>query len=94
MVGHDYTHSTLDADGFEYITFMTEPPMIDCHGMRNARAIDIHIDHRKNITKVYSFRWVYGYPRECKLLKTLKDETITDSEVPMLLQKLGIEIIA
>ena len=90
--GYDYTHSNLGKDGEEYITFMIALEVLDKHGMRNGLAIDIHINHVKQTTTVYKFLWWHGYVKNVEHIKTLKDEIITDNEVPALMKELGIKV--
>lgn len=91
-VGYDYTHSNIGADGTDYITFMTEPERLDCHGMRCANAISITNNYRKNTATVSAFRWIHGYVKDNEIIKVLKEETISDNEVPALMKRLGITI--
>lgn len=90
MIGYDYTHSNIGKDGKEYIMFMIEPERLDSRGLRNGRAINISIDHKKQTTVICRFRWIGGIPHDFELIKRLKGEVITDSEIPDLMSKLGI----
>lgn len=93
MFGYNYTHSKIGTDGTEYISFLTQPERLDSNGLRLGKAIHIDIDHKKQTTKVFKFHWIRGCPRDFELVKVLKDEVITDSEVPELMRKLGIRCI-
>lgn len=92
MFGYGYMHSKIGSDGKDYITFMIEPEVVDSHGMRWARAVDITNDYKKNTAQISTFRWVQGVPSDWKIIKVLKEETVSDSEVPALMEKLGIVI--
>lgn len=92
VIGYDYTHSNIGADGKDYITFMIEPERLDSHGMRCARAVDITNDYKKNIARISTFQWIYGYVKNFEVIKILKEQTVSDIEVPVIMKKLGITI--
>lgn len=89
---YNYCHSNPDGNGIEYISFLVKKPMIDSHGLLNGRGIYITMDNKKQKTEVYSDVWVGGAPKKHQRLLTLKDEIITDIEVPALIRRLGIEV--
>ena len=90
--GYDYTHSEIGANGEAYITFMTRPKRLDNNGLRYGPAIYILNDHIKNCATVFQFRWQFGRPFGFEQIAVLKEETICDTEVPALMNKLGIII--
>ena len=90
--GFDYTHSAVDGNGAEYITFMLEPERLDGNGLRYGKAVHIDIDNKRQKTTVYTFDWVRGYPTNHKRLAELKDEIVVDAEIPSLMKRLGIEV--
>ena len=92
MIGYDYTHSGIDGNGNEYITFLLAPERLDKHGLRCGPAIHIGIDNKHSRTDVYKFHWISGAPRQFEHILTLKGETIADSEVPAIMDKVGISI--
>ena len=56
--GYDYTHSAVDGNGVEYISFMLEPERIDGNGLRYGKAVHIDIDNKRQKTMVYTFDWI------------------------------------
>lgn len=90
--GFDYTHSAVDGNGAEYITFMLEPERLDGNGLRYGKAVHIDIDNKRQKTTVYTFDWVRGCPTNHKRLAELKDEIVVDAEIPSLMKRLGIEV--
>lgn len=89
-IGYSYTHSKIDGNGHEYISFMTQPEALDECGMRCGKAVHIDIDHRRQKTTIFSYTWLHGAPRAWKTIATLNDETICEAEVPALMERLGI----
>ena len=89
---YDYTHSEMDASGKDYISFMTRPERLDNNGLRYGPAICIFNDYIKNCATVFQFRWQIGRPFGFEQIAVLKEETICDTEVPALMNKLGITI--
>ena len=92
MVGYDYTESKIGGDGRAYITFLTEPIRLDSNGLRHGNAVQISLSYAKECTEIYKFRWVSGVPHDFELVKRLKGEIIVPSEIPSLMEKLGINI--
>lgn len=62
------------------------------HGLLNGKGIYIRMDNKKQRTDVYKNTWVGGVPQNHECILTLKDEILTDIEVPALMQRLGIEV--
>ena len=91
-IGYNYTHSAVDGNGMEYITFMLEPERLDEHGLRCGKAVDIDIDNLKQKTTVYTFDWIRGAPANFKKVIELKDDVVGDVEIPGLMERLGIKI--
>lgn len=89
---YEYIHSAPDGNGVEYISFHIRKPQIDEHGLLNGEGIYIRIDNKRQRTDVYSDTWVGGAPKGHQHLLTLKDEIITDVEVPALMRRIGIEV--
>lgn len=89
---YGYTHSSIGADGIEYITFMTDRERLDSHGLRNGPAISIDLDHKHQRTTVYKFDWIGGAPHHYECICILKDEIICDDEVPSLMTRLGVKV--
>ena len=90
--GYDYTHSAVDGNGVEYISFMLEPERIDGNGLRYGKAVHIDIDNKKQKTTVYTFDWIRGGPANHEKIVERKDEVVGDVEVPDLMERLGIEV--
>ena len=90
--GYEYTHSGVDGNGYEYISFMLEPERVGENGLRYGKAVRIDIDNKRQKTTVSIFDWVRGCPRNFKTVCVLKDEIIGDVEVPGLMERLGIEV--
>lgn len=90
--GFDYTHSAVDGNGAEYITFMLEPERLDGNGLRCGKAVHIDIDNRRQKTTVYTFDWIRGGPANFKKIIELKDDIVGAAEVPSLMERLGIKI--
>ncbi len=91
-IGYDYTHSAVDGNGMEYITFLLEPERLDEHGLRCGKAVHIDIDNRRQKTTVYTFDWIRGGPANFKKIFELKDDIVGAVEVPSLMERLGIKI--
>ena len=91
-IGYDYTHSAVDGNGVEYITFMMEPEQLDGNGLRYGKAVHIDIDNKRQKTTVYTFGWIRGAPANHKKIAELKDEVVGDVEIPDLMERLGIEV--
>ena len=91
-IGYDYTHSAVDGNGMEYITFLLEPERLDEHGLRCGKAGHIDIDNRGQKTTVYTFDWIRGGPANFKKIIEFKDDIVGDVEVPSLMERLGIKI--
>ena len=90
--GYDYTHSAVDGNGVEYISFMLEPERIDGNGLRYGKAVPIDIDNKRQKTMVYTFDWIRGGPANHEKIVELKDEVVGDVEIPDLMERLGIEV--
>ena len=90
--GFDYTHSAVDGNGAEYITFMLEPERLDGNGLRYGKAVHIDIDNKRQKTTVYTFDWIRGGPANHEKIVELKDEVVGDVEIPNLMERLGIEV--
>lgn len=90
--GYDYTHSAVDGNGMEYISFMLEPERIDGNWLRYGKAVHIDIDNKRQKTTVYTFDWIRGGPANFKKIIELKDDIVGDVEVPSLMERLGIKI--
>lgn len=90
--GYDYTHSAVDGNGVEYISFMLEPERIDGNGLRYGKAVHIDIDNKRQKTMVYTFDWIRGGPANHEKIVELKDEVVGDVEIPDLMERLGIEV--
>ena len=78
--GYDYTHSAVDGNGVEYISFMLEPERIDGNGLRYGKAVHIDIDNKRQKTMVYTFDWIRGGPANHEKIVELKDEVVGDVE--------------
>lgn len=89
---YGYCHSNPDGNGMEYISFLVDRPLIDGYGLLNGKGIYIRMDNKKQRTDVYKNTWVGGVPQNHECILTLKDEILTDIEVPALMQRLGIEV--
>lgn len=74
--GYDYTHSAVDGNGVEYISFMLEPERIDGNGLRYGKAVHIDIDNKRQKTMVYTFDWIRGGPANHEKIVELKDEVV------------------
>lgn len=90
--GYDYTHSGIDGNGMEYITFLLDTERLDGNGLRWGKAVHIEIDNKRQKTSVYTFDWIHGAPANHKKIAELKDETVGDTEIPGLMERLGIEV--
>lgn len=90
--GYDYTHSAVDGNGMEYISFLLEPEKIDENGLRYGKAVHIDIDNRRQKSTVYTFDWIRGGPANHKRIAELKDEVVGDVEIPRLMERLGIGV--
>ena len=91
--GYDYTHSAVDGNGMEYISFLLEPERLDEYGLRYGKAVHIDIDNQRQKTTVYTFDWIHGGPANHKKIAELKDDIVGDVEIPGLMKRLGIEAI-
>lgn len=91
--GYDYTHSAVDGNGVEYISFMLEPERLERNELRYGKAVHIDIDNRRQKTTVYTFDWIHGAPANHKKIAELKDEVVGDVEIPSLMERLGIEVV-
>ena len=91
--GYDYTHSAVDGNGMEYISFLLEPERLDAHGLRVGQAVHIEIDNKRQKTTVFRFDWVRGAPANHRKIAELQDDVIGDAEVPGLTGRLGIRLI-
>lgn len=89
---YGYCHSEPDGNGMEYISFLVDSPLIDGYGLLNGKGIYIRIDNKKQRTEVYKNTWVGGAPQNHECILALKDEILTDIEIPELMQQLGIAI--
>ena len=90
--GYGYTHSAVDGNGVEYISFMLEPERCDGNGLRYGKAVNIDIDNKRQKTTVYTFDWIRGGPQNYKKIAELKDEVVGEVEIPSLMERLGIEV--
>lgn len=90
--GFDYTHSAVDGNGVEYITFMLEPERLDGNGLRYGKAVHIDIDNKRQKTTVYTFDWIRGGPANHEKIAELKDDVVGDVEISGLMERLGIEV--
>ena len=91
-IGYDYTHSAVDGNGLEYISFLLEPERLDGNGLRCGKAVHIDIDNRRQKSTVYTFDWIHGGPANHEKIAELKDEVVGDVEIPGLMDRLGIKI--
>ena len=91
-IGYDYTHSAVDGNGAEYITFMLGHERLDGNGLRYGKAVHIEIDNKRQKTTVYTFDWIRGAPANHKKIAELKDDVVGDAEIPSLMERLGIEV--
>lgn len=90
--GYDYTHSAVDGNGVEYISFMLKPERLDGNGLRYGKAVHIDIDNKRQKTTVYTFDWIRGAPANYKKIAELKDDVVGDAEIPSLMKRLGIDV--
>lgn len=91
--GYDYTHSAVDGNGVEYISFMLKPERLDGNGLRYGKAVHIDIDNKRQKTTAYTFDWIRGAPANYKKIAELKDDVVGDAEIPRLMKRLGIEVM-
>ena len=91
--GYDYTHSAVDGNGMESISFLLEPERLDAHGLRVGQAVHIEIDNKRQKTTVFRFDWLRGGPANHQKIAELQDNVIGDAEVPGLMERLGIRLI-
>ena len=92
MYGYQYSHSAPDGNGMEFISFMTAPPQLNENDLVKGMGIMILINNKRQTTEVYRCRWERGAPQVLRHLLTLNDEVLTDTEIPALMKRLGIEI--
>lgn len=92
IYGYDYTHSAVDGNGMEYISFLLEPERLDENGLRYGKAVHIDIDNKRQKSTVYIFDWMRGGPANHKMIAELKGEVLGDMEIPGLMKRLGIEV--
>lgn len=90
--GYGYTHSAVDGNGLEYVSFLLEPERLDENGLRFGKAVHIDIDNRRQKTTVYTFDWVRGGPTNHKMVCELKDDVVGDVEIPGLMERIGIKV--
>lgn len=91
--GYDYTHSGVDGNGIEYITFLLEPERLSAYGFREGKAIHVEIDNNRQKTTIFRFDWINGGPKNFQEIAVLKDEIVCDEEIPGLMKRLGIELV-
>ena len=91
--GYDYTHSGVDGNGFESISFMMEPERLSEYGLREGKAVKIEIDNKRQKSTVFRFDWIGGGPKNFQEIAVLKDEIVCDDEIPGLMKRLGIELV-
>ena len=92
MFGYEYSHSGVDGNGLESVSFMITPPELDEHDLVQGTGVQIMIDNKRQKTEIYRCRWVRGAPCELIHLLTLRDEVLGESEIPTLMKRLGIEV--
>ena len=91
--GYEYTHSGVDGNGRESISFMLEPERLSAYGLREGKAILIEIDNRRQKSTIFRFDWIGGGPKNFQEIAVMKDNVIGDAEIPALMKQLGIELI-
>lgn len=87
-----YIHSDISADGRDYITFMPHGVRYGYKDTLCGYTITIYNNYNRNCCEVWDGELVHGFPRGGKCLYKSKEETISDSEVLSLLNRLGIEV--
>lgn len=90
MIGYDYSHSGVDGNGLEMISFMTAPPRLDENGLKSGTGILIMLDNKRQTSAIYRCRWERGAPGALKHLITHNDEILRDAEIPALMERLGV----
>lgn len=92
MFGYGFSHSEVDGNGFEFISFMTSPTKVDKHGLLYGKGIMIMIDNKKQKTDIYQCRWERGAPKELDHLLTMRDEVMGEAEISSVMRHLGVKI--
>ena len=87
---YDFTVSGIDGNGYQYMTGMLEIERLDSHGLRFGKAFNIGLDHKKQKTTISRFVWLGGVPHNFETVAVIKNEILTESEVPDLLKKYGL----
>lgn len=90
MIGYDYSHSGVDGNGLEMISFMTTPPGLDENGLKSGTGILIMLDNKRQTSAVYRCRWERGAPGALKHLITRKDDILCDAEIPAFMARLEV----
>lgn len=92
-IGYSYGKSITDSQGEQYFNFNIEPDKLDELNLWNdVKGMVFSNNYKKETCTVYCFIWIHGVPENWKKLKVFKNETIDETEIPRILEELGITI--
>lgn len=89
---YNLTESGIDTNGENSIFGLLEKPTFDSEGRWNGcKAFNITNNHKKQTATLSTFVWMRGVPFNWKVIKTLKNEVVSISEVEKLLKESEVQ---